>query len=61
KEVRTRHNALRSFLVNVLKVDYDTADMDACEMEHAISKKTAEKLYAYLKELGISDCSAEEK
>lgn len=54
KDVRTRHNALRSFLLNVLKVDYDTADMDACEMEHAISKKTADKLYAYLEELGLS-------
>ncbi len=54
KDVRTRHNALRSFLLNVLKVDYETADTDACEMEHAISKKTADKLYAYLEELGLS-------
>ncbi len=54
KDVRTRHNALRAFLVEVLGVDFETADVDACEMEHAISKTTASKLYAYLKEQGIS-------
>ena len=54
KEVRTRHNALRAFLTEVLKVDYEIADIDACEMEHAISKHTADKLYAYLKDLGIA-------
>lgn len=54
KEVRTRHNALRAFLTEVLKVDYETADIDACEMEHAISKHTADRLYAYLKDLGIA-------
>lgn len=54
KEVRTRHNALRTFLTEVLKVDYETADIDACEMEHAISKHTADRLYAYLKDLGIA-------
>ena len=53
KEVRTRHNALRAFLTEVLKVDYEIADIDACEMEHAISKHTADRLYAYLKDLGI--------
>ena len=54
KEVRTRHNALRAFLTEVLKVDYEIADIDACEMEHAISKHTADRLYAYLKDLGIA-------
>ena len=54
KEVRTRHTALRAFLTEVLKVDYEIADIDACEMEHAISKHTADRLYAYLKDLGIA-------
>ncbi len=53
KDVRTRHNALRAFLINVLNVDFETADVDACEMEHAISETTAKKLYAYLKEQDI--------
>lgn len=60
KDVRSRHNALRAFLMNILNVDYETADTDACEMEHAISKQTADKLYAYLDKLGIKDASTEE-
>lgn len=48
KETRKRHNALRKFLIEVLGVSYETADVDACEMEHAISEETAEKLYRYL-------------
>ncbi len=53
KDVRTRHNALKAFLMEVLGVNEEIADVDACEMEHAISKTTANKLYAYLKEQGI--------
>ena len=48
KETRKRHNALRKFLTQVLGVSYAVADVDACEMEHAISEETAQKLYAYL-------------
>jgi len=48
KETRKRHNALRKFLTQVLGVSYEIADIDACEMEHAISEETAEKLYKYL-------------
>ena len=55
KETRKRHNALRKFLTKVLNVSYETADVDACEMEHAISEETAEKLYKYLETLPIKD------
>lgn len=55
KETRKRHNALRKFLTKVLNVSYETADIDACEMEHAISEETAEKLYKYLETLSIGD------
>ena len=58
KETRKRHNALRKFLTQVLGVSYEIADIDACEMEHAISKHTADKLYAYLKKLGITEDDA---
>lgn len=55
KETRKRHNALRKFLTKVLNVSYETADIDACEMEHAISEETAEKLYKYLETLSIGN------
>lgn len=51
KETRKRHDALRKFLMEILKVPYEIADVDACEMEHAISKVTAEKLYEYLEKV----------
>lgn len=55
KETRKRHNALRKFLIQVLGVSYEIADVDACEMEHAISEETAEKLYKYLETIKIED------
>ncbi len=51
RQVRARHNALKEFLLNVLKVTPETAENDACRMEHAISRETAAKLEEYLKTL----------
>ena len=53
KEVRNKHNMIRSFLTGVLGVDYKTADEEACEMEHGIGKDTAKKLKAFLDKQGI--------
>jgi DtxR family Mn-dependent transcriptional regulator len=47
--VRARHNTLKQFLIDVLDVNPDTAEKDACRMEHAISRETALKLEEYLK------------
>ena len=51
KNVRERHNTLYKFLIDILGVPADTADREACEMEHAISQDTADRLYAYLNQL----------
>lgn len=51
KNVRQRHNTLYKFLTDILGVAEDTADHEACEMEHSISQDTADKLYAYLTKL----------
>ncbi|MGP1577310.1 MAG: metal-dependent transcriptional regulator [Treponema sp.] len=48
KNVRERHNALYKFLTEVLGVSAHIADQEACEMEHAISQETSDKLYQYL-------------
>jgi len=42
-----RHNFLTRFLVDVLQIDPETAEHDACQMEHAISLKTMQKLYEF--------------
>lgn len=47
-EVRKRHRVLRKFLVEVLGVDYQTADKDACLMEHVLSPVTMKKIAEYI-------------
>jgi len=48
KAVRARHESLKKFLREVLGVCPETAERDACRMEHAISPETASKLRDYL-------------
>jgi DtxR family transcriptional regulator, Mn-dependent transcriptional regulator len=55
RQVRARHNILKAFLITVLDVNPDTAENDACRMEHAISRETATKLEEYLKNLIPAD------
>lgn len=48
------HRMLRSFLENDLGVDHETADVEACRMEHALSLETQSKWLAYLEGQGIT-------
>lgn len=50
-EVARRHAVLKDFLVDVLRVDEETADFDACKMEHVISEQTMKKLADYFESL----------
>lgn len=47
------HRTLRSFLVNDLGVDYDTADDEACLMEHYLSEDTMDRWCDYLEKQGL--------
>lgn len=47
-EILQRHTMLRRFLTDVLELDDETADQDACRMEHAISLKTRDHWLAWL-------------
>lgn len=51
-QVFHRHNLLKTFLVDVLGVDEETSEQDACRMEHVISCQTVEKLCAFLSNEG---------
>ena len=51
-KVRQLHRKLRQFLVEVLGVDYEVAEKDACLMEHVVSSQTMEKLTEFLIENG---------
>ena len=51
KEIWARHRVLRDFLVEDLGVDPETADAEACQMEHAISEDTMARWAAWLENL----------
>jgi DtxR family Mn-dependent transcriptional regulator len=47
--VMQRHVALKGFLTTVLGVKDETAEQDACRMEHAISRETLDKLEEFMR------------
>ena len=51
KKIYCRHTLLKSFLIDILKIDSGTAESEACRMEHVLSKATTQKidrLYKFL-------------
>ena len=51
EEIWSRHQALRSFLVDDLGVDPEVADREACEMEHTVSRDTMNRWMDWLDRL----------
>ena len=49
-----RHKSITDFLSQVLGVDSETAENDACRIEHVISQQTAERMIQYMKEHQIA-------
>lgn len=47
-EVRNRNLIIKGFLTEVLGVDKQISEKDACKMEHLISCETIQKLEGYL-------------
>lgn len=47
QKVRERHRMLTRFFVEVLKVDPEIAEKDACSIEHYISPVTMERLIEF--------------
>ena len=52
KIVAVKHVALTRLLTDVLGVSADTAEKDACKIEHDISEETTQKLIKFLDKLG---------
>lgn len=48
EDVQKRHAILSRFLREVIGVSAKTADIDACKMEHTVSRETIDKLHLYL-------------
>ena len=51
KAVAAKHVALTKLLIDVLGVSPETAERDACKIEHDISQETSEKLLAYVEKI----------
>lgn len=50
-----RHKSITDFLSQVLGVDAETAENDACRIEHVISQQTAERIIQYMKEHQLAE------
>ena len=48
KGLDRKHETIKHFFIDVLGVDAEVADKDACEIEHVISDVTLNKLVEYL-------------
>lgn len=51
--VYRRHQYLTAFLAKGLGIDEETAEKEACLMEHAISDESFDKWVAYIDKLGL--------
>jgi len=47
-EIEKRHIFLKDFFFRVLKLDEETADKTACQMEHAMDSKTFKKFKTFI-------------
>jgi DtxR family Mn-dependent transcriptional regulator len=48
REVVRKHEGIRDFLIKVLAVDQETAEEDACAMEHAVSPEVLERFIQFI-------------
>lgn len=52
KQIWHKHQIIRDYFIEILKVSPEIADRDACMIEHLISEESFEKMEARLKEAG---------
>ena len=48
REIHRRHRVLRGFLTDILNINPETADEEACRMEHAISASTLDRFVDFM-------------
>ena len=48
REIDRRHHILRDFLTDILGIEFEKADEEACSMEHAIGATTMDRLVAFM-------------
>ncbi len=55
RDIILRHETLKDFFIEVLKVDPQTADEGACRMEHVVSPKIVERMIKYTRYLRLKN------
>ncbi|MGD9211678.1 MAG: metal-dependent transcriptional regulator [Desulfobacteraceae bacterium] len=53
KEMRRRHEVLLKFLTEILKIEYKTANEEACKMEHTLSAETLDSFTDFMEFIQI--------
>lgn len=53
REVFQRHNTIKRFLSEVLGFEGDTAETEACKMEHALSRHVRERMKSFMEFVDI--------
>jgi DtxR family Mn-dependent transcriptional regulator len=53
-QIDQRHQTLKVFLTDILQIDRDQADEDACKMEHSVSPATLERMVEFME--FVEDC-----
>ena len=48
-EIRERHSTLTAFLQHIIGISAETAEKDACKMEHLLSEETLKKIKTLVK------------
>ena len=48
REMRRRHDILLRFLTDILNIEFEIADEEACKMEHTLSHSTLESLVSFM-------------
>ena len=48
KEIRRRHEVLHKFLTEILRIEFSTAEEEACKMEHTLSSETLDSLTDFI-------------
>ena len=48
RDIEKKHKVIRSFLVDILKLDPVTADEEACKMEHGMGTETLSRLTKFV-------------
>ena len=48
KEMRRRHEIFLKFLTEILEIEFDIADDEACKMEHTLSSATLDRLTGFM-------------